>query len=235
MASNLAIIPARGGSKRLPRKNIKLLGGKPLIAWTIEAAIQSDCFDRIIVSTDDLKIADVAADFGAEVPFIRPAELSGDMATSDAVIEHAVRWIEQNNQFSIDTVMLLQPTSPFRNAEHIKACFELMDKKKADGIVSVTASDLRLELCNTLPPDHSLADFINISANETANRTQDMRQIYELNGAIYLFKRKLVGRLSQLYSTNISAYAYVMSMEDSVDIDTARDFAWAEFCYQLYK
>ena len=226
----IAIIPARGGSKRLPGKNIKALGGKPLIAWTIEAALHSGCFDRVIVSTDDQAIADVAVAFGAEVPFLRPVELSGDMATSDAVIEHAVNWLEQHEALTIDTVALLQPTSPFRHAEHIKSAVSLMQEKQAEGVVSVTASDIRLELCNTLPADHSLAGFIDISANAAAKRTQDMRQIYELNGAIYLFKRHIVGQLAQLYAPTSKALAYVMPLEDSVDIDTARDFAWAEFC-----
>lgn len=227
--TNIAIIPARGGSKRLPGKNIRKLGDKPLIAWTIEAAISSHCFEIVLVTTDDIEIASVSESFGAFVPFLRPSALSGDTATSDAVIQHAVEWLEKNNNMQIETVTLLQPTSPFRDAEHIRKCFKLFKEKKAEGIVSVVASDTRFELCNTLPVDHSLAGFI----DTPAKRTQDMQQIYELNGAIYLFRRHLVGALGDLYAPESKAYAYVMPSDDSVDIDTPRDFLWAEFCLSM--
>lgn len=227
--AHIAIIPARGGSKRLPGKNIKLLGGKPLIAWTIEAALQSHCFDEVLVSTDDYEICKVAKDFGASVPFIRPAELSDDTATSDAVIKHAVEWLEENKKLNIDTVTLLQPTSPFRNAHHIRQSFDLFDNNQADAVVSVAETDIRLELCNKLPIDHSLAGF----TNTQIKRTQDMQQVYELNGAIYLFKRMLVGALGEIYSEQYRGFAYVMAAEDSVDIDTDRDFKWAEFLLNI--
>lgn len=224
--ANIAIIPARGGSKRLPGKNIRKLGDKPLIAWTIEAAIASECFDMVLVTTDDQEIASISRSFDASVPFLRPSTLSGDTATSDAVVQHAVEWLEENSNIQIETVTLLQPTSPFRDAKHIRACFKLLEDKNAEGIVSVVASDTRCELCNTLPVDHSLAGFI----DTRAKRTQDMQQIYELNGAIYLFRRPFVGALGELYASKSKAYAYVMSSDDSVDIDTPRDFLWAEFC-----
>lgn len=224
--AHIAIIPARGGSKRLPGKNIKLLGGKPLIAWTIEAAQKSNCFDTVLVSTDDRDIAAIAKAFGASVPFMRPADLSGDTATSDDVIRHAVEWLEANEELIIETVTLLQPTSPFRTAEHIKQSFQLLREKQADAIVSVTATETRLELCNELPADQSLIGFIDTDVE----RTQDMRQVYELNGAIYLFKRELVGKLKCIYTNRYKGFAYVMLPDDSVDIDTPRDFDWAEFC-----
>lgn len=223
--AHIAIIPARGGSKRLPGKNIKLLGGKPLIAWTIEAALKSDCFDQVIVSTDDQDISSVAKEFGASVPFIRPAELSGDTATSDAVIKHAVEWLENTENLVVETVTLLQPTSPFRNSQHICESFKVYLDKQADAVVSVTKTDTRLELCNTLPTDHSLVGFL----KGDMKRTQDMQQVYELNGAIYLFKRNFVGVLGKVYSAECRGFAYVMSPDDSVDIDTVRDFQWAEF------
>lgn len=222
---DIAIIPARAGSKRLPGKNIKTLAGKPLIAWTIEAAIDSDCFDRIIVSTDDQVIGDVAIEYGAEVPFIRPSEYSGDLTSSSQVIEHAVTWLEKHEEINVETITLLQPTSPLRNAQHIRDCFGLMYEKSADGIVSVTPVETKLELCNKLPEDRSLAGFI----SDEKQRTQDMEQLYELNGAIYLFKRHIVGSLNSMYTFQSNSYAYLMQPTDSVDIDTMFDFCWAEF------
>ena len=116
----IAIIPARGGSKRLPGKNIKLLGGKPLIAWTIEAAIKSNIFDHIFVSTDSEEIASVSRDYGAKVPFLRPAELASDTATTNDVVTHLVEWFEKEYNKEVTTVAILQPTSPLRNAQHIQ-------------------------------------------------------------------------------------------------------------------
>lgn len=224
--ANIAIIPARGGSKRLPGKNIRKLGDKPLIAWTIQAAIKSNCFDTVLVSTDDEKIAAVAKEYGAVVPFLRPAELANDTATSDTVIEHAVEWLEAHQSMTVETVSLLQPTSPFRNELHIRETFKLFNEKQADAIVSVGESDTCLELCNRLPKDHSLSGFLKTDVG----RTQDMQQVYELNGAIYLFKRLLVGQLRAIYEPGCKSYAYIMNAIDSIDIDTELDFDWAEFC-----
>lgn len=228
--TTVAIIPARGGSKRLPGKNIKLLGDKPLIAWTIEAALNSGCFDRVIVSTDADDIAAIAIEYGADVPFLRPANLSADTSTSDMVVQHTVDWLEQHEKLSISTIALLQPTSPFRNSCHIIEALDLMHMKGADGIVSVTESDVHFELCNTLPRDHNLSNFINSRELFFRKRTQDMEPIYQLNGAIYLLKRHLVGNISQLYAADSKGYAYIMRKEDSIDIDTRMDFDWAEFC-----
>ncbi|HAS1172129.1 TPA: acylneuraminate cytidylyltransferase family protein, partial [Enterobacter cloacae] len=123
MTYKIALIPARGGSKRLPDKNIKLLNGKPLIAWTIIAARESGLFDDIIVSTDSENIASLAKKFGANVPFIRPQNLSDDTATTAEVVRHAVDFIQQAEKVSIDIICLLQPTSPLRTATHIKEAF----------------------------------------------------------------------------------------------------------------
>lgn len=223
--ANIAIIPARGGSKRLPGKNIRILGGKPLIAWTIEAALASECFDQVIVSTDDEEIANIAKANGAMVPYLRPAEISGDNATSNDVIAHIVNWLEADSSQYIETVTLLQPTSPFRNSSHIKDSFNLFRALNADGVVSVGECDVRLELCNSLPDDHSMQGFL----QENVRRTQDMDKMYEINGAIYLFKRSAVGNLAALYSDKLRTFAYVMDALVSVDIDTEQDFLWAEF------
>ncbi|MBI2055590.1 MAG: acylneuraminate cytidylyltransferase family protein, partial [Candidatus Sungbacteria bacterium] len=121
----LGIIPARGGSKSIPRKNIKELGGKPLIAWTIEAAKKSGVFDRIILTTDDSEIAEVGREWGVEVPFMRPNELAEDHTPTLPVIQHTLAWLEDNESYEPDAVMILQPTTPFRQPHHIQEAVQL--------------------------------------------------------------------------------------------------------------
>ncbi|MGX5913510.1 cytidylyltransferase domain-containing protein [Aliidiomarina sp. Khilg15.8] len=222
--ANVAIIPARGGSKRLPGKNIRDLAGKPLIAWTIEAAIQSGCFDRVIVSTDDEKIAEISRQYGAEVPFMRPPELANDTATSDSVIKHVVEWLEENSNTEVKTVALLQPTSPLRTAQHIQESYALLNEKNANAVISVGEVSTRLELCNYLPEDNSLSEFIS-----DVRRTQEMKHLYELNGAIYILTGNMIGDIKRAYEKGAHSYGYVMSEENSTDIDTEIDFKWAEF------
>ena len=220
----IAIIPARGGSKRLPGKNIKLLGGKPLIAWTIEAAIRSNVFDHVFVSTDSEEIASVSRDYGAKVPFLRPAELSSDTATTNDVVTHLISWFEKEYSQEASNIAILQPTSPFRNAEHIIEAFEEMKTKHAKAIVSVCELEHPIQFCNQLGLDGSMDGFIK---KENNKRTQDLEPYYRLNGAIYIFDRKYVGRISELYS--MGTFAYVMSSKVSIDIDTENDFKLAEF------
>ena len=137
----LAVIPARGGSKRLPRKNCLLLQGKPLIVYSIEAAKESVYIDEVVVSTDDEEIASLARQAGASVPFLRPAELSTDEASSVDVVAHALNYYQVNEKKLFDYVVLLQPTSPLRTAAHINQALELLKEKKADAIVSVCEAE----------------------------------------------------------------------------------------------
>lgn len=219
----IAIIPARGGSKRLPGKNIKLLGGKPLIAWTIEAAIKSNVFDHIFVSTDSEEIASVSRDYGAKVPFLRPAELSSDTATTNDVVTHLISWFEKEYSQEVSNIAILQPTSPFRNAEHIIEAFEEMKTKHAKAIVSVCELEHPIQFCNKLGLDGSMDRFIK---KENNKRTQDLEPYYRLNGAIYFLSREYVNRLSELYSEG--TYSYIMGLKSSIDIDTKDDFDLAE-------
>lgn len=221
---NIAIIPARGGSKRLPGKNIKDLAGKPMIAWTIEAALGSGIFDHMFVSTDCDEIAKISKEFGAKVPFLRPAELSSDTATTNDVVTHLVEWFEKKYNKKITTVAILQPTSPLRSAQHIIEAFEEMENKQAKAIVSVCELEHPIQFCNQLGVDGSMAGFI--EPNDM-KRTQDLAPTYRLNGAIYIFGREYVGRISELYS--LGTFAYVMSAKSSIDIDTQDDFNLAEF------
>src|SRR3989339_1726633 len=154
----IAIIPARAGSKGLPGKNIRLLLGKPLISWTIEHALSSKYIDKVIVSTDDRKIAEISRKCGAAVPFIRPAKLATDKAKGIDVILHAVRWFEKKrNKF--DLIMLLQPTSPLRTAGDIEAAIELLFEKKAGAVVSVCETEHHPLWSNILPKDGNMKNF----------------------------------------------------------------------------
>lgn len=222
MSLSIAIIPARGGSKRLPNKNILPLAGKPLIVWTIEAALDSQLFDMVLVSTDFQVIADVSINAGATVPFLRPAELASDTATTNDVISHMVEWVEAHHG-AVARVAILQPTSPLRNAQHIQEAMALYDAKNASAIISVCELDHPIQYCNCLPLDHSLNGFINAENNQ---RSQDLEPYYRINGAIYLFDRKHVGALVGIYCKD--SYAYLMDKQSSVDIDDAFDFSLAE-------
>ena len=222
----IAIIPARGGSKRLPGKNIKLLGDKPLIAWTIEAAIKSNIFDHVFVSTDDKEIASVSRDYGAKVPFLRPAELSSDTATTNDVVFHLVEWFEEKYNQKVSNICILQPTSPLRSAKHIIEAFEEMISKQAKAIVSVCKLEYPIQFCNKLGVDGSMAGFIDSS---NIKRTQDLDPIYRLNGAIYILDRSYVNRMNELYG--VATFAYIMDSKISIDIDTQDDFNLAKFIF----
>lgn len=219
----IAIIPARGGSKRLPGKNIKLLGGKPLIAWTIEAAIKSNIFDHIFVSTDSEEIASVSRDYGAKVPFLRPAELASDTATTNDVVTHLVNWYETQTSNKISTIAILQPTSPLRNAIHINEAFAEMKAKDAKAVISVCELEHPIQFCNQLGVDGAMDGFIELG---DMKRTQDLDSTYRLNGAIYIFDNTYVGRMNDLYSEG--TFAYIMDSKSSIDIDTKDDFDLAE-------
>lgn len=220
----LAIIPARGGSKGLPRKNIKLFAGKPLIAWSIEAAKGCAYIDKVIVSTEDAEIATVARRSGAEVPFSRPAELATDQAASIDVILHALEHFEQQGE-EYDILIVLQPTSPLRTPVDIDNALKLLFLAQACSVVSVCAAEHNPLWANTLPPDGSMKDFLR---PEILNKNrQEIGKYYRLNGAIYIaytnYLKKNKGFIGQ------DAFAYIMPPERSADIDTELDLRLAEF------
>jgi len=224
----LAIIPARGGSKRLPQKNILPLGEKPLITWTIEAALQCDIIDSVVVSTNCKEIADISIKSGAKIPFERPGSLSNDNATSLNVVLHALDQLK-NDGDNFDIIILLQPTSPFRNSEDITKAFALFDKKNAYGIVSVCEMEHSPLWSNTLPKDLSLTGFL---SNDLHNkRSQELQNYYRLNGAIYITMIKEL-RNQNKFLLNENCFAFVMDKEKSIDIDTLNDFHLAEFYLQ---
>ena len=219
---NLAIIPARSGSKGLPNKNIKELNGKPLIAYSIEAAINSRCFNTVMVSTDSKKYADVAARYGADVPFLRSRETSLDNASSWDTVEEVLQKYECIGK-EFDTFCLLQPTSPMRSAIDICMAYDLYEKRAANAIVSMTELEHPIEWCGLIDEDLSLERF----NNENDVRRQELKVHYRPNGAIYIFSVVEFRQNRNLYRKG--AYAYIMPRERSVDIDTEFDFDLAEF------
>ena len=220
----IAIIPARAGSKRLENKNMLKLGGIPLIKWTINAAKKSKYIDKLVVNSDDLNIKRLCKKLN--VDFIeRPAELAQDTSSSFDVISHTINYLEAQDQF-FDYVLLLQPTSPFRSACHIDESCEKMNELDADSIISLCEAKDHPFWSKCLDSKLDMVGFID---EEFLNkRKQDLPLAYTLNGAIYLVKiSKLLSQKKLCLDEN--SYGYLMSMEDSIDIDTYLDFKFCEF------
>lgn len=223
----LAIIPARGGSKRLPKKNILELAGKPLIAWTIEAALKSKYLDRIIVSTDNNDIADISKKYGADVPFIRPSNIATDNSSSIDVAIHAINYLKDIEDL-YDYIILLQPTSPLRTEKHIDDAIEYLDIKQAKSVISVCKTDHPPMWCNILPDDNSMMSFLdNVNLNK---RSQDLATFYRLNGAIYICKIDSLLEEKNFFTCN-DIYAYIMDRKSSIDIDNKLDFEFSKFLF----
>lgn len=216
----LAIIPARGGSKRLPRKNVLDLNGKPLIAYSIEAGQTSEYVDRVVVSSDDNEILNIAQNYCAST-IKRPKELASDTATTFDAIKHSIESLDDKYEYTI----LLQPTSPLRNSKHIDEAIELMEKKNADAVISVCEMDHSPLWSNTLPANFDMSNFIREEVKNT--RSQDLPKYYRLNGAIYICRTdRLLKEKSFFIKNNI--YAYKMDRKSSIDIDEEIDFIIAK-------
>jgi CMP-N-acetylneuraminic acid synthetase len=223
MSTVIAVIPARGGSKGLPGKNIKFLAGKPMIAWTIEAALSCKVIERILVSTEDPDIASIALQYGAEAPFLRPQKLASDTSSSVDVAIHALQWLERSEHFKPEFFLLLQPTSPLRTAQDIQETIELQARHDADAIISV---------CQTTHPPHWVMSFADdgsivpyFGAPE-ASRRQDAKPAYCPNGAIYLVRSEVLMKQRTFFPKR--TFGYIMPFDRSVDIDTAWDFHLAD-------
>ena len=225
----LGIITARGGSKGIPGKNLKLLGDRPLIDYTIDAANDTP-LDRLILSTEDAKIAAVARELGCEVPFMRPAELARDETPHLPVILHAVQWLRDRENYVADVVLTLQPTSPLRSAADIAAALRMLELSGADSVVSV----------NEVPPHAHPMRMLHVDADGSAklfvtgepvrnriNRRQDLPKAWVMNGAVYACRTDvLLGANPSLYGDRVVAYP--MPIERSISIDTPEDWAEAE-------
>ncbi len=219
---SIAIIPARSGSKGIKDKNIKILAGKPLLAYSIEAAKESGVFEEIMVSTDSESYAEIARFYGANIPFLRSAKTASDTASSwDMVEEVLARYREVGQTF--DTFCLLQPTSPLRTAKDIVDAYALFNEKAEFSVVSVCEAEHSPLWCGRLPENLEFVDFIQ---PENEKQRQASGKFYRLNGAIYIVDVKRFGKDRFLYQKG--SYAYIMSQERSVDIDTEIDFKIAE-------
>lgn len=233
----LGVITARGGSKGIPGKNIKDLCGKPLIAYTIEAAQESGIFDRIILSTDDKKIANVAKSYGIEVPFMRPSGLAQDGTPHLPVLQHAVSWLKDNQNYWSDAVMLLQPTAPLRQPQHIKEVIKLFSEKSADSVVSVS------EIPGHFSPywavvanEDGLGNLFTGEPirNRIPRRQSFPQKTYYHNGAIYLFKPELLFHKTKASFYGDKVAVYPMAEKYSINIDSPEDWALCETVLNKY-
>ena len=215
----LALIPARGGSKGIPRKNIRVFCGKPLLQWSIDAALAAACVDQVVVSTEDPEIAEVAKAGGAEVPFLRPADLATDTAPGIAPVLHALELLPH-----VSDVLLLQPTSPLRTSGDIEAIVALRQQAGRESAVSLTPSAKHPAWMYSLTQDQRLEPLLQLDG---AHCRQQLPLAYALNGALYLASRASLLRENSFIQED--TVGYVMSAERSVDIDTPLDWQWAEF------
>lgn len=218
----LVIIPARGGSKGLPGKNIKSLNGQPLIAYTINAARKVFDDDQIIVSTDDAEIKSEVESMGLTVPFLRPSELATDTASTRDVLLHAVSWYEQYSG-EVDFIVLLQPTSPLRTSKHIREAVEMF-KDEIDMVVSVkeTASNPYYVLF-----EENEEGYLKKVKESKATRRQDVPKVWEYNGAIYVISKKSIVMKEMSQFDRVRKYE--METKASIDIDDQFDFMLCEF------
>ena len=230
--SILAIIPARAGSKRLPKKNILKLAKKPLLAWTIEAASKVRQIDEIVVSTDDKKIAEISKNFGAKIPYLRPKALATDEAKTVDVVLDVVNYYNEKLNRKFDVVIVLQPTSPLRKAKDIKNALNFFLKKKANAVISVCETDHSPKWANKLPKNLSMNSFLKSEVINT--RSQDLEKYYRLNGAIYIIKTERLLVDENLFPKKKS-FAFIMPPLRSIDIDTEIDFNLAEIIIKKRK
>lgn len=225
----LGLIPARGGSKGVPRKNIRLLGGRPLIEYTVRAAQKSKFIDRLICSTDDNEIAELVRECGCDVPFIRPSELASDSAKAIDVIQHAIHFMEGLDQCLYDPIVYLEPPAPFRTTKDIDACIELYFREPVDSAVAVYEADHAHPAYMKKIENARLRPFCMDEPEGT--RRQDFEpKAYIRNGAVYVFKREII-MSGKLYGDQI--VPYVMPQERSLCIDSILDWYMAEAMYQF--
>lgn len=223
----VAIIPARGGSKGLPGKNIRLLNGKPLIQYTIEAALNASVIDEVVVSTDDLVIADIARNIGADVPFLRPDHLASDTASAVDVYLHAIEFLMESRKKEILKFMVLLPTAPLRTAEHIDTAYELFYRQRADTLISVKLSDIPPTWFLKMNEDKTIHNAGFGEKNGIVLNRQVNALYYVPNGAIYILDYRLLKEKRTYYSNN--TVGFLMEKTESIDIDTLEDFKYAEY------
>jgi N-acylneuraminate cytidylyltransferase len=221
----IAFIFARGGSKGVPNKNIKLLAGKPLIAYAIETALACECFDDVVVSTDSLEIARIAGEIGASVPFMRPSELASDTASEWEAWRHAIRFIREKSG-DFDTFVSLPATSPFRNVSDVKACINLFDDDKRADIVITGKRAERSPYFNMVHMDHDGYAHIVIPPKDHLVRRQDAPEVYDMTTVAYVTRPSFVLGAENVWRGNVRMFE--VPAERAMDIDTPHDFFIAE-------
>jgi pseudaminic acid cytidylyltransferase len=225
----ICIIPARGGSKRIPKKNIKFFLGKPIIAYSIKVALESNCFDEVIVSTDDPEISEVAKYFGAKVPFIRPTLLADDYADTISVVKHAIEWFDDKNQL-ISEVCCLYATAPFVTKESILKSYDQMQKTQAEYCFTVTSFAFPIQRAIKITSKKRL-EMVNLEYLKT--RSQDLEDFYHDAGQFYWGRAKTFRQQKPIFSKN--ATPYILPRHFVLDIDTLEDWKFAELKYQILK
>jgi len=226
---NICVIPARGGSKRIPRKNIKEFLGQPVIAYSIKAAIDSQCFDKVIVSTDDAEIAEVVKSFGASVPFMRPDELADDYASTIPVVKHAIEWFDDQGQ-SPSEVCCLYATAPFVRASTIRKAYEQMQSTQADYCFTATSFAFPIQRAIKITAENRV-EMLYPEHLET--RSQDLEESYHDAGQFYWGKAEAFKQQKPLFSK--SATPYILPRYLVQDIDTLEDWKKAELMYKTIK
>ena len=223
----LCVIPARGGSKRIPRKNIKEFNGKPIIAYSIEAALKSSCFDQVIVSTDDAEIAEVAKSFGASVPFMRPDELANDYANTIPVVKHAIEWFDDQVQAPSE-VCCLYATAPFVRASTIRKAYEQMQSTQADYCFTATSFAFPIQRAIKVTAENRVEMFY---PEYLETRSQDLEESYHDAGQFYWGKVEAFKQQKPLFSK--SATLYILPRYLVQDIDTLEDWKKAELMHKI--
>ena len=223
----VAIIPARGGSKRIPRKNIKNFSGRPIISWSIEAAISSKCFDRVIVSTDDEEIAEVARQYGASIPFMRPLEISNDFANTSDVVRHAIEMLDSaGNQ--IHEVCCLYATAPFVRSADIKDGLRLLTEKQCEYVYVATTYGYPIQRALQLNTKGSL---IPLNFEGFNNRSQDFPKIYHDAGQFYWAHSRTWMTINDIFTKH--SFPIIIARDQAQDIDDLEDWKLAEKLFKL--
>ncbi len=221
----LGLIPARGGSKGVPRKNIRPLCGRPLLAYTAEAALASRRLSRVILSAEDDEIAEVARSCGVEVPFLRPAELARDETPMLPVAQHAVRFLEERGDY-FDALCLLQPTNPLRSADDIDACIEMLDNSDADAVVTTLPVPAEYNPHWVYFRDAQGALHLSTGEAEPIPRRQELPPAFHREGSVYVTRRETLIERNSFYGARLLGYE--MNAERCVNIDTLEDWERAE-------
>lgn len=224
---NIAIIPARGGSKRIPRKNIKLFHGKPLIAYSIEAAKQSGCFERIMVSTDDPEIAEVARSYGAEVPFIRPENIADDYATTMDVIQHTLSWCDAAG-IDVDSVCCIYATAPLLQAHFLQQGLTILQQEAVDYVFSATSFSFPIQRAITIDKQQGITMFSPEHAN---TRSQDLVEAFHDAGQFYWGRVDAFANARPIFDRR--SKAVILPRKYVQDIDTLEDWELAEAMFQV--